>query len=180
MAQVVRSVNSGLHLASVNMLIIRKAEQEDCPSIAHVHLRAVRAISTSLYTPEEIEAWARPRAPEDYKQSIRTKEFYVAVKDDVIVGFGVLNPESRQIEAVYVSPDVGRRGVGQMILGVLEERARALGLEALSLNASLNAVQFYKSAGYVAQEESRYRLHSGVEIACVPMVKRVVPSSEAI
>ncbi len=162
------------------MLIIRTAEQEDCPSIAHVHTSAVRAISTCLYTPEEIEAWAVPRTPESYKQSIRTKEFHVAVEDDVIVGFGVLNQENREIEAVYVSPDVERRGVGLMILGLLEERARGLGLEVLSLNASLNAVRFYKRAGYVAQEESKYRLHSGVEIPCVPMVKRLVPSSEAM
>ena len=156
------------------MLIIRKAEQEDCPSIADVHTSAIRAISTSLYTPEEIEAWAVPRTPESYKESIRSKEFYVAVEDDVIVGFGVLNQGSREIEAVYVSPDVMRRGVGLTILGLLEERARALGLEVLSLNASLNAVRFYKRAGYVAQEESKYRLPSGVEIACVPMVKRLI------
>ena len=152
-------------------MIIRKADQGDCPSIAQVRSNAVRAISTSLYTSDEIEAWARPRTPEDYTESIRTKEFYVAVLEDVIVGFGVLNQESRQIEAVFVSPDLGRRGVGLMILCRLEERARDLGLEALSLNASLNAVRFYQRAGYLAQEESKYRLSSGVEIPCVPMYK---------
>ncbi|MGI8897306.1 MAG: GNAT family N-acetyltransferase [Pyrinomonadaceae bacterium] len=162
------------------MLIIRKAEVEDCLSIAHVHSSAVRAISTSLYTAEEIEAWALPRTPENYKQSIHTKEFHVAVEDDVTVGFGVLNPESREIEAVYVSPDVMRRGVGLMILSFLEKRARALGLEALSLNASLNAVRFYSRAGYVAQEEAKYRLHSGVEIPCVPMVKRLMLMTDAM
>jgi putative acetyltransferase len=156
------------------VVIIRKADQADCSSIAHVHTAAVRAISTSLYTPEEIEAWARPRTPEDYTQSIRTKEFYVAVGEGTIVGFGVLNQESREIEAVYVSPNVGSRGVGRMILCRLEDRARGLGLDELSLNASLNAVRFYQDAGYVAQEESKYRLSSGVEIACVPMCKSLM------
>ncbi len=98
----------------------------------------------------------------------------------MIVGFGVFNQESREIEAVYVSPDVMRRGVGLMILGLLETRARALGLEVLSLNASLNAVRFYKRAGYVAQDESKYRLVSGIEIPCVPMVKRLMLPTEAI
>ena len=32
-------------------------------------------------------------------------------------------------------------------------------------------IPFYKRAGFVAQEESKYRLSNGVEIACVPMVK---------
>ncbi len=163
-----------------DMLTIRKAKPEDGPSIAHVHTIAVRAISSSFYTPEEIEAWAIPRTPEKYQQAIRSKEFYVAVEEDVIVGFGVLNGESREIEAVYVSPLVRRRGVGLMILGLLEERGRALDLEVLSLNASLNAVRFYQKAGYVAQEESKYRLYSGVEIACVPMVKRLMLPANAV
>jgi GNAT superfamily N-acetyltransferase len=95
----------------------------------------------------------------------------VADDDGIILGFGVLNQESAVVEALYVSPEAGRRGIGMELLQKLEERARALGLGMLSLNASLNAVPFYKRAGYLAQEESKYRLSTGVEIACVPMVK---------
>ncbi len=162
------------------MSVIRRAKPEDNEAVGRVHLRAIKEICASHYTPEEIEAWAIPRTPEKYQQAIRSKEFYVAVEEDVIVGFGVLNGESREIEAVYVSPLVRRRGVGLMILGLLEERGRALDLEVLSLNASLNAVRFYQKAGYVAQEESKYRLYSGVEIACVPMVKRLMLPANAV
>jgi len=35
----------------IHMSIIRKTDQEDCPSIARVHTSAMRAIPTSLYTP---------------------------------------------------------------------------------------------------------------------------------
>jgi putative acetyltransferase len=153
------------------MLNIRGALQEDCQSIMSVHVAAVTGIRTSLYTPEEIQAWASPKKPESYEESIRSKEFYVAEEGDVIVAFGVLNQNSAEVEAVYVSPRAGRRGIGREVLLKLEERARALGLKELRLNASLNAVPFYKRAGYVAQEESKYRLSTGVEIACVPMVK---------
>ena len=153
------------------MLTIRRATQQDCPSIARVHTGAVAAIATDLYTPEELKAWAIPRSPESYAESIRDKEFYVAEDDDGIVGFGVLNQASSVVEAVFVSPEVTRRGVGLMVLEWLEQRARALGLESLSLNASLNAVPFYRRAGYAAQERSKYRLATGVEIPCVPMIK---------
>jgi putative acetyltransferase len=158
---------------SLQMLSIRKAEPEDCPAIARVHTSAVRAISSNVYTRDEIESWARPHPPETYELSIAAKEFYVVTDADVIVGFGVLNPQTREIEAVYASPDVTRRGVGIMILAQLESRALELGLETLSLNASLNAVGFYKRAGYVPQAESKYRLRSGVEIRCVPMIKQL-------
>lgn len=155
------------------MINIRRARQEDCESIGSVHAAAVRGIRTALYTPEEIQAWAVPRKPESYEELIRGKEFYVAEEGSVIVAFGVLDRESAVVEAVYVSPGAGRRGIGLEVMRKLEERAQALGLEELRLNASLNAVPFYEKAGYVAQERSTYRLFTGVEIACVPMVKTI-------
>jgi len=161
------------------MINIRRAGQEDCQSIGSVHAAAVRGISTGLYTPEEIQAWAVPRKPESYEESIRRKEFFVAEEGGVIVGFGVLNQASAEVEAVYVSPEPGRRGGGLKVLRKLEERARALGLEVLRLNASLNAVTFYERAGCVAQERSKYRLLTGVEIACVPMVKAMASETNA-
>jgi putative acetyltransferase len=153
------------------MMNIRKARSEDCQSIASVHIAAVNGIRTTLYTPEEIMAWAIPKKPESYEESIRGKEFFVAEESGVIVGFGVLNQDSAEVEAVYVSPASGRCGLGLEILRKLEETGKLLELEKLRLNASLNAVPFYERAGYLAQEASTYRLQNGVEIACVPMIK---------
>ena len=161
------------------MLKIRRARREDCHSIGSVHAAAVSGIRTVLYTPEEIQAWAVPREPASYEESIGSKEFFVAEDGEAIVGFGVLNQETAEVEAVYVDPGAGRRGIGLEILGKLEERASDLGLSELRLNASLNAVPFYEKAGYVAQERSKYRLLTGVEIACVPMVKAMSREAEA-
>ena len=94
------------------------------------------------------------------------------------MAFGVLNQESAEVEAVYVSPEAGRRGIGLELLRKLEEQASARGLQLLRLNASLNAVQFYEKAGYVAQEQSKYRLLTGVEIACVPMMKELTRETD--
>ena len=161
------------------MLEIRRARQEDSDSIGSVHAAAVRGISTALYTPEEIQAWAVPKKPESYEESIRSQEFFVAEHESVIVGFGVLNQETAEVEAVYVTPGAGRRGIGLELLRKLEERARVRGLWQLRLNASLNAVPFYEQAGYVAQEPSKYRLLTGVEIACVPMMKTMTLEADA-
>ena len=100
-------------------------------------MSAIQKISASHYSPAEIAAWASPRKPEFYLDSIRNKEFYIAADGDVIVGFGTLNPNTREIEAVYVSPRVARRGIGSEILLVLEQRARSLQLTDLYMKASL-------------------------------------------
>jgi N-acetylglutamate synthase-like GNAT family acetyltransferase len=117
---------------------------------------------------------------ESYEQSINDKEFYVAAEDEQIVGFGVLNRESQVIEAIFVRAEAKGLGVGLKLLQKLEERGRDLGLKALHLNASLNAVSFYKRAGFVAQEGAKYRLPTGIEIRCVPMVKELMPWADAI
>jgi N-acetylglutamate synthase-like GNAT family acetyltransferase len=157
------------------MFTVRRAREEDCEGVWRVHVKAIREIANSHYSPEEIEAWASPRKPEHYIESIRNKEFYVAEEDGALIGFGTLNHKENEIEAVYVSPEVVRRGVGSAILQRLEERARALGLKSLKMDASLNAVPFYISAGYESQKVAEHRLASGVEIGCVLMTKELSP-----
>ena len=157
------------------MFTVRRAREEDAQGVWRVHLSAIRGVAHSHYTPEEVEAWASPRGPEHYAEAIRNKEFYVAEEGDAVVGFGTLNPGENEIEAVYVSPEVVRRGVGSAILRRLEERARALGLNSLKMDASLNAVPFYRSAGYESQKGTTHRLSSGVEIGCVLMTKELSP-----
>jgi N-acetylglutamate synthase-like GNAT family acetyltransferase len=157
------------------MFTVRRAKEEDSEGIWRVHMRAIRDIANSHYTPEEIEAWAGPRKPEHYVESIRNSEFYVAEEDGNVIGFGTLNYKQNEIEAVYVSPEVVRRRVGSAILRRLEERARDLGLKSLKMDASLNAVPFYRSAGYESQKGTKHRLASGVEIGCVLMTKELSP-----
>ena len=69
-------------------------------------------------------------------------------EDGSIVGFGEINIDAGEVEAVFVDPEFGRCGVGSQVLQALEELARRQGLTALVLDASLNAVKFYERAGY--------------------------------
>ena len=157
------------------MLGIRRAKPEDNDSVGSIHLRAIKEICASHYAPEEIEAWAKPRKPDHYVESIRSKEFYVAEENGNLVGFSTLNQTSGEIEAIYIVPEVARGGIGQKILCKLEERAQDFGLKSLYLNSSLNAVPFYRHSGYELQKETKHRLSSGVEIGCVVMKKEISP-----
>ncbi|MBA3241694.1 MAG: GNAT family N-acetyltransferase [Acidobacteria bacterium] len=156
------------------MVEIRRATEEDLGEVVELHRRSVRGIRGAHYAPEVIEAWAVPRGPEHYVRAVREKEFFVAEDEGGhMVGFGVLNVESREVEAVYVSPEATRGGTGLKILRTLEGRARERGLDALHLNASLNGIPFYERAGFERREAGTHRLQSGVEMACVLMTKRL-------
>jgi len=155
------------------MVVVRRARPEDGEAVGVVHRSSIREICSSHYGPEKIEVWARPRPPGHYERAILGKEFYVGEEGGEIVGFGTLNAETCEVEAVYVGPAATGRGVGMKILRTLEGRARELGLERLRLDSSLNAVGFYERAGFEVEGTGEHRLGGVVDIPCAHMSKRL-------
>src|SRR5688572_14039638 len=99
------------------MFTIRKAKQEDKELIWRVHIKAIQGTCSSHYSQEVIRIWAGRLQPEKYEDAIRSNEFFVAEENGAVVGFGELNQTDGEIQGLYVSPDVARRGVGQKLLG---------------------------------------------------------------
>lgn len=155
----------------VKPLVIRRAAPDDRERIWLVHTGAVRRLCRGHYSPRDIEAWVGPLTPESYRESMKSRMFLVAEEGGVVLGFGALNVEAAEVEAVYVDPDHARRGIGARLLRALEAAARASGLTRLNLSASLNSVPFYERAGYEAREQATHRVRSGAEIACVRMAR---------
>jgi putative acetyltransferase len=155
------------------MVTIRKARPEDGEPIGRVHRSSIRELCGGHYAPEKIDVWARPRRPEHYERAILDKDFYVATEEGEVVGFGTLNAETSEVEAVYVGPAAAGRGVGTLILRALEGRARELGLKSLRLDSSLNAVGFYERAGFRREGTGEHRLGGVVDIPCAHMSKRL-------
>jgi putative acetyltransferase len=136
---------------------------------------AIRELAKSHYTAEQIEAWAGLRRPDDYQPGIEAGQMVVAEYEGQAVGFGTIDLETKQVQAVYVSPDHARRGVGTAVLETLEQKSVEAGIDALRLSASLNAVPFYRKAGYQEVERTTHRLEGGATtIPCVVMEKRLV------
>lgn len=126
---------------------IRPATTEDRQALWQVHTQAIRQTAKSHYDAAQIEAWAGRLTPEGYAPN--PDIFFVAEAEvGNVVGFGELNLEAGEVEAVFVAPHCGRRGVGRRLLQTLEDLAAQRGLTHLALDASLNAVTFYERMGY--------------------------------
>jgi len=158
------------------MITVRRATLRDRESIWNVHIRAIQEVCKSHYSQQEIEDWSEVLKPTRYNEPIKRGSFFVAVDENVIVGFGNLNQDSGEIEAVYVAPEYVRQGVGREILQTLENVAREGGLTILRLSSSLNAVQFYENAGYRRQQQRRYLLPCEM-VACLPMIKELASTT---
>lgn len=74
------------------------------------------------------------------------------VEDGAAVGTARLRVVAGQAKAerVAVRAEVRQTGVGRILMGALEERARAQGCGEIVLNAQLTALPFYEALGYVA------------------------------
>ncbi len=82
--------------------------------------------------------------------------------------------ESAILNAVYVIPSRLRDGIGSRLVAAIEADARAAGLRRLDLNATLGAVSFYESLGYVSDGPSLNELPSGVALPCAAMHKSLL------
>lgn len=154
---------------------IRQAAQTDRQQILEVHTSAIRELCAGHYTAAEVAAWAGRLQEDSYERVIREHEFLVAVDADVVVGFGQLDVVTSEVKAVYVRPSASRLGVGSRLLSEIENVARHQGLAELSLDSSLNAVPFYERAGFRSIERRVHRVDAAVEIACVRMLKNLMP-----
>lgn len=155
------------------MLTIRRAREGDAEAVGRVHRSAIRESARAHYTDEQIEAWSGPRPAGHFGKVVGAKEFYVAEEGGEVIGFGSLNAEAGEVDAVYVAPAAAGRGVGMELLRTVEARARELGLKSLRVSASLNAVGFYERAGYVSRATGAHRLWNGVDLPCAHMSKEL-------
>jgi putative acetyltransferase len=136
--------------------MLRRATTADARSILKVRVASIRSLASSHYPQAEIESWCAARTAESYCADIEQKVVLVYEQDNELVAIGQLNPTTAFIEAIYVHPSNSRQGIGRSLLRAIESVAAEHGIRELKLEASLNAVEFYRQAGYVlAPREAR-------------------------
>ena len=155
------------------------ATSDDAEAMLAVHRAAVRGTAAGFYDPAVIEDWGSPLQPENVAglaQRIRCGEEEAVIARDAAgraVGFGSIVPRAHELRGLYVHPAHGRSGIGAMIVGELEGRARRHGLTELTLDASINAEAFYRRNGFQVEGRGEHVLPSGRRIACVHMRKQL-------
>ena len=73
-----------------------------------------------------------------------------------------------------VSPSHFRRGIGRAMIQHIERVAMDFGVQLLTLDASLNSVEFYRSQGFQGAVVGSYQSPRGITMECCPMSKSLV------
>jgi GNAT superfamily N-acetyltransferase len=154
------------------MLEIKRATPEDAHAAFDIRREAIRSQCIGAYTVEQMMLWTRGKAEDGYS-ALMDKPFYLGWVNGEPVATGMLDLDNNEVGALFVLPEFTGRGYGKAMLDHLEKVARELAIEAVVLDATLNAASFYRACGYVGDEQAVYHSPSGLELACIAMTKRI-------
>ena len=137
---------------------------------------AVRVGCATHYAPQQIAVWTASPVPDSYAAMLVAGSGIVAMRGESIAGYAMLDADKQEVDAVFVDPARVGLGIGKRLLAALELLACGRGIVRLHLSASLNAVPFYRAAGFVALREEAYAHPSGISLASVAMEKVLAPA----
>jgi GNAT superfamily N-acetyltransferase len=176
-----------------NQFAFRAASLADLADLRSLMESSIRILLRAVLSPEEVEASFSVMGLDT--QLIEDGTYYVVERDGRIAGCGgwsrratlfggdhsagrdsaVLDPltDAARIRAMYTHPDFARQGVGRMILGLCEDKARAEGFKRTELGATMSGLPLYKACGYREIEQLRVETPSGVRVPIVRMEKTI-------
>ena len=158
------------------MVRVRRAVPEDADLIAAVHVRTWQVAYRGLMPDALLDGLSAERRAEMWRTVTAedSAAVYVAVDDGRVVGFcGVATPsrdedakgDVAEIGAIYVDPDVWRRGVGRALMDVVLADLRAAGWRWLTLwvlAENEQARDFYARFGFALDGARRTAEGTGV------------------
>lgn len=151
-------------------ITIRRATPDDAEQITPVHVASIRTLCAKDYSPEQVDAWAGWKTPEQYRNAMAAGEvFFVAELAGAVVGFAVLLRD--EVKAVYVHPHHSGKGIGGKLLDAVEAEARLNDVDTLKLTSTLTSVGFYESRGYQRGERTHHPVDDGIRLECIHFTK---------
>jgi putative acetyltransferase len=158
---------------------VRRAGPADVHEIAAAHLDSIRSIGPLFYDATVVDDWGARVTGDIYVNAMdRGEVFYIAIGElgdnTEVLGFSSHRSDGTEHRtAVYVRGRAARRGIGSALFQTAEAAAIAAGATSIHIDASIAAVEFYKSNGFEEVGRGEHRLWSGRSMACVFMRKNL-------
>ena len=125
----------------------------DVPILAAIFAASIGELTGDDYSEAQQEAWMQAAEDEEFGKRLASDLTLIATLDGSPVGFASLRGKDH-IRMLYVHPSVAGQGVGAMLCDALEKLAHARGTKNLSVDASDNALDFFRKRGYVARQRN--------------------------
>lgn len=142
----------------------------DVPVLAAIAAAAITELTSEDYDEDQQEAWAASFDDEAaLAERLAERLTLVATRGGDAVGFIAL-ADNREIDLLYVHPEVAGQGIGAVLCDAAEKLAKARGSKSLIVDASDTALGFFQKRGYVPQHRNTVP-RSGVWLGNTTMEK---------
>ncbi|BCL39567.1 GNAT family N-acetyltransferase [Nostoc sp. MS1] len=155
-------------------ILLRPAQQTDAWMLSAIHIAAIKALPTTLYTHEELLAWRNYREKPDAAnilKHLQLETLWVAVKGDNVLGFTSYIID--ELIALYVHPRYQGRGIGRALVEHFCEQARQQRLDKVITTASLYAEGFYLRLGFIPIQRAPHQLGKKIIVPVIKMSKEL-------
>jgi GNAT superfamily N-acetyltransferase len=162
-------------VTSPRSLAARAIRFEDVTAILRLIDRAVQHDCRDHYDASQRAAVFASYAQTLFVDALGPAETIVAEQEGLLIGVGQVDPASSRLRALFVDASFQRRGVGAFLLAEVQERALRRGATRLHGAMSLNAVPFYRRAGFAPCDGPERLLAAGVWVPVLRMEKLLRP-----
>lgn len=150
----------------------------DTPVLAAIFTAAIDELTGDDYGSEQQEAWAAVADDEEaFGAKLAGELTLIASLNNAPVGFASLKGKDH-IDMLYVHPGAARQGVASALCDALEKLAGGRGATSLTVDASDNALDFFRKRGYVAKQRNSIPLN-GEWLANTTMQKTLQGGGQA-
>jgi GNAT superfamily N-acetyltransferase len=150
---------------------IREFEQSDLPAVKALVDRTIDVCYTGAYCPEAIQFFKDWHSDQKILNDASRGHIIVLEMNGRVVGTGTLVGD--EIKRVFVEPSLQKRGLGRIIMRRLEDKAAAVGIGSVRLDASLPSKKFYDSLGYITLERTFLEVADGKRLDYYKMGKHL-------
>ena len=144
----------------------RNYQQADLEPILELFNQTVHMVNAKDYTKAQLDAWA-PKVMDTsvWHQRLSNHHTLVAIKDDIIVGFGDISDEG-YLDHLFVHYAYQHQGIATALCDRLEAFVDGL----ITTDASITAKPFFLARGYIVLQKQTV-IRQGIELTNYHMVK---------
>jgi len=157
----------------INKIQVRRYQDGDAKFLSQIYYNTIHTVNAKDYTKNQLDAWAPWSSVQDYsgwQEKLEKIKPYVALIDDIIVGFSEFEPNGH-IDCFYVHHEFQGSGVGSALIHEIEKEAVDKSISRVYAEVSITAKPFFEAKGFHVVKQQAVTIR-GVELINFIMEKR--------
>lgn len=138
-------------IAATPIATYRRSTAADAETVFDLTAAAVAPLAPDPYPEKVVETWMTGRTPESYRIECAAGSLWIAEIDGHPAGYCHAVPG--EVVRLFVSPQFGGNGIGRSLMALALADARSGWNGPIRIDATLNAVPFYRKWGFVERAD---------------------------